>query len=323
MPGTGSAAPDNVVTNDDLSEVMETSDEWIFQRTGIRRRHIMKPDESIVSMSAEAGRRALEKANVSPDEVGLVLVATSTPEDMFGIAPATAAELGCEHAVAFDLTAACSGFVFALVTAAQYIRTGTVKTAVIIGADALSRYLDWEDRTTCVLFGDGAGAMVIKATDPQHDALLGFELGSDGKGASSLGLKGGCTSIKLGGGYEGGEADTGKLTMNGTEVFRFATTTSSGVLQDLLERLEWKSEDVDWLLLHQANRRIMDSAARRLGIPEEKILCNLHEYGNTSAASIPLALDEAIAEGKVKPGHVIACSGFGAGLSWGGMLLRL
>jgi 3-oxoacyl-[acyl-carrier-protein] synthase-3 len=312
-----------VVTNDDLSEVMETSDEWIFQRTGIRRRHVMKPDESLSELAAEAGRKALEKSGVAADEVGLVVVATSSPEDMFGMATATAAELGCDNAVAFDLTAACSGFVFALVTAAQYVRTGAVKKAVVIGVDALSRYLDWDDRTTCVLFGDGAGAMVIEATEPENDALLGFEMGSDGKGAGSLGLRGGCTSVKLGGGHEGGSAYLDKLQMNGKDVFRFATTTASGVLQDLLARLGKTGEDVDWLLLHQANRRIMDSAAKRLKIPEEKIICNLDEYGNTSAASIPLALDEAIKSGQVKKGHVIACSGFGAGLSWGGMLLRL
>lgn len=311
-----------MVSNDDLSEIMDTSDEWIAQRTGIRRRHFLKPNETLASISVTAAQRALESANMPAEEVGLVILATSSPDDMFGSAPDIAAKLGANRAVAFDLTAACSGFVFGMVTAAQYIRTGVVSSAVVVGADALSRYLDFSDRSVSVLFGDGAGAVVLKATAPEQDALLGFELGSDGTGASSLGIKGTCTTVKLGD-DEVGQGSFEPLTMDGNAVFRFATTTASRVLLALLERNNVKSEDVDWLLLHQANKRIMVSAAKRLNLPEEKIICNLDEYGNTSAASIPLALDEAVREGKIKPGELIACAGFGAGLSWGGMLLRL
>uniref|UniRef100_A0A1S6K7V3 beta-ketoacyl-[acyl-carrier-protein] synthase III n=1 Tax=Gambierdiscus polynesiensis TaxID=439318 RepID=A0A1S6K7V3_9DINO len=321
--GTGSATPTAIVSNDDLSEVIDTSDEWIVQRTGIKRRHIMKPEESLVSLSAAAAQRALESASMSPEDVDLVVLATSTPDDLFGSAAPVAAELGARNAVAFDLTAACSGFVFALVTAAQYIRAGAATSVLVIGADCLSRWVDWSDRTTCVLFGDGAGAVVLRATAPEQDALIGFELGSDGHGSRHLGLSGSCVPVPLGGANQGGAGTFAPLTMNGKEVFRFATSRVPEVLKSLLARHNIESDAIDWLLLHQANRRIMDSAAKRLKLPKEKIICNLDEYGNTSAASIPLALDEAIRDGRVKPGHLVACAGFGAGLSWGGLLLRL
>uniref|UniRef100_A0A1S6K813 beta-ketoacyl-[acyl-carrier-protein] synthase III n=1 Tax=Gambierdiscus excentricus TaxID=986170 RepID=A0A1S6K813_9DINO len=323
IAGTGSATPAAVVSNDDLAEVMDTSDEWIVQRTGIRRRHVMKPDESLVSLSARAARQALERAGMAAEEVDLVVLATSTPDDLFGSAAPVAAELGARKAVAFDLTAACSGFVFALVTAAQYVRSGAAKSVVVIGADCLSRWVDWSDRATCVLFGDGAGAVALRATEPEKDALIGFQLGSDGQGSRHLGLTGSCAPVPLGGKNEGGAGTFAPLTMNGKEVFRFATKCVPEVLNSLLARHDIRSDEIDWLLLHQANRRIMDSAAKRLKLPQEKIICNLDEYGNTSAASIPLALDEAVVDGKVKPGHLIACAGFGAGLSWGGLLLRL
>lgn len=324
IAGSGSCAPSTVVSNDDLSRIMETSDEWISQRTGIRRRHILKPDESLGSISVTAAKRALEKAGIAAEDVGLVILATSTPDDMFGSAPQVAAELGARNAVAFDLTAACSGFVFGMVTASQYIRSGAVKNAVIIGADALSRWVDWSDRNTCVLFGDGAGAVVVTATEPENDSLLGFEMGSDGTGACHLTTASKTTAVDLGAGSEGlSNAGYETMTMNGKEVFRFATSRVPEVLTRLLARHEIDVEEVDWLLLHQANRRIMDSAAKRLGLPTEKILCNLDEYGNTSAGSVPLMLDEALRDGRVKPGQLIACMGFGAGLSWGGMLLRV
>lgn len=322
IEGTGSAAPSTVVTNDDLSEVVDTSDEWIKQRTGIRCRHVLMPEESISSLSVTAAKRALESAQMAAQEVDLVILATSTPDDIFGSAAAVAAEIGASNAVAFDLTAACSGFVFGLVTASQYLRSGSAAAALVIGADCLSRYVDWSDRATCVLFGDGAGAVAIRATDATHDSLLGFQLGSDGKGSCHLGVNGQTTPISLGGGKQGGTAQYTPLFMNGKEVFRFATSRVPEVLGQMMERHGVETDDVDWLLLHQANRRIMDSAAKRFKIPQEKILCNLDEYGNTSAASIPLALDEAVRCGQVRRGHLIACVGFGAGLSWGGMLLR-
>eukprot|EP00931_Biecheleriopsis_adriatica_P054838 TRINITY_DN32309_c0_g1_i1.p1 TRINITY_DN32309_c0_g1~~TRINITY_DN32309_c0_g1_i1.p1 ORF type:complete len:466 (+),score=95.49 TRINITY_DN32309_c0_g1_i1:82-1398(+) len=320
--GTGSAAPESVVTNDNLGEIVDTNDEWITQRTGIKRRHVLKPDESLASLSALAAQRALESAQMAPEDVELVIHATSTPDDIFGTGPQVASLLGADQAVAFDLTAACSGFVFALTTAAQYVRSGAYKSAVVVGADCLSRWVDWSDRGTCVLFGDGAGAVVITATEPENDALIGFQMGSDGNGACHLGVKVDNEPVTLGGGNEGGSAKFSKLGMNGKEVFRFATSRVPKTLTSLLESHGVKGEEVDWLLLHQANRRIMDSAAKRLGLPQEKIICNLDEYGNTSAASIPLALDEAVRDGRVERGQLLAICGFGAGLTWGGMLLR-
>lgn len=321
--GTGSCAPDTVVSNDDLSEIVETNDEWISQRTGIRNRHVLKPDETLGSISVTAAQKALDKAGVSAADVDLVVLATSTPDDLFGSATAIAAGVGAENAVAFDLTAACSGFLFALVTASQYIRTGAASKVIVVGADALSRWVDWSDRNTCVLFGDGAGAVVLEATDPEHDSLIGFEMGSDGKGRGSLWLDSDNKAVNLGGGKDGATGKYGFLGMNGKDVFRFATSRVPDVLGRLLAKHEVAPEQVDWLLLHQANRRIMDSAAKKLKLPLDKVLCNLDEYGNTSAASIPLALDEAVRDGKVKPGQLVACMGFGAGLSWGGALLRL
>lgn len=324
VAGTGSVAPEIVVSNDDLSEVMETTDEWITQRTGIRRRHVMEDEETLASLSAKAATKALEDAKFNVEDVDLVLHATSTPDDLFGTGPQVASMIGATNAVAFDLTAACSGFVFALVTAAQYVRSGAFKNVLVIGADGLSRWVDWSDRGTCVLFGDGAGAMLITAAESEKDALLGFELGSDGHGACHLGVNAeNESSFQVGASKSAQSAKYGKLTMNGKEVFRFATSRVPQTLSKLLERHQIAPEEVDWLLLHQANRRIMDSAAKRLGMPQEKIICNLDEYGNTSAASIPLALDEAIRDGRVKKGDLLACCGFGAGLTWGGMLLRL
>lgn len=312
-----------MVSNDDLAEIMDTNDEWIVQRTGIRRRHVLKPDESLATLAATAARQALESAQLPAEELDMVLLATSTPDDLFGTAPRIAADIGASRAVAFDLTAACSGFVFALVTAAQYVRSGAASSVLVVGADCLSRFVDWSDRTTCVLFGDGAGAVVLRATESENDALIGFQLGSDGKGGHHLGLPSSCASVKLGGGHHGGTGSFDPVRMNGKEVFRFATTRVPEVLTSLLARFNVDNEEIDWLLLHQANRRIMDSAAKRLKLPQEKIICNLDEYGNTSAASIPLALDEAVRDGRVKEGQLVACVGFGAGLSWGGLLLRI
>jgi 3-oxoacyl-[acyl-carrier-protein] synthase-3 len=321
IAGTGSCAPEMRVTNDNLSEVVDTSDEWISQRTGIRSRHVLKPDETLASISAKAAKRALEAAKMAPEDVDLIIMATCSPDDLFGCATQVQAELGCT-CPAFDLSAACSGFVFAYITAAQYIRAGTAKNVLVIGADALSRWVDWKDRGICVLFGDGAGAVALRATAPEDDTLIGFEMGSDGKGACSLGLTSKNVPVDLGGGNTGSNGGYGQIGMNGKDVFRFATTTVPKVLNSLLDKCDVDPSSIDWLLLHQANLRIMDSAAKRLGLPKEKIISNLQEYGNTSAASIPLALDEAVREGKVKEGDLIACAGFGAGLSWGGMFFR-
>mmetsp|Transcript_5069 Transcript_5069/g.12164 ORF Transcript_5069/g.12164 Transcript_5069/m.12164 type:complete len:429 (+) Transcript_5069:76-1362(+) len=323
IAGTGKAVPEAIVSNDDLSEIVDTNDEWITQRTGIRTRCIAGPGESLTSLSVAAAKQAMEAADMDPEEVELIILATSTADDLFGSATEIAHKLGAKNAAAMDLTAACSGFVFALVTASQYFRSGVTKSAIVIGADALSGWLDWSDRSTCVLFGDGAGAVALRATAPEDDALIGFEMGSDGSGKAALGVNfDGRSNVSVGGGKEAVQGNFSPLFMNGKDVFRFATTKVPQVLRSLLERYDVDSEEIDWLLLHQANRRIMDSAAKRFKLPQEKIICNLDKYGNTSAASIPLALDEAVRDGRVKPGQLVACVGFGAGLSWGGMLLR-
>mmetsp|Transcript_14887 Transcript_14887/g.41136 ORF Transcript_14887/g.41136 Transcript_14887/m.41136 type:complete len:408 (+) Transcript_14887:193-1416(+) len=327
--GIGSAAPKTVVTNVDLESVVETSDEWIQSRTGIAKRHVLLQGETLRDLQVQAANQALEMAGVTAEEIDVVICATSSPDDMFGDAPSVAAELGCNmDTIAFDLTAACSGFLFATVTASKFLAApgSQSKKALVLGADALTRWVDWDDRNSCILFGDGAGAMVLETSPSEEEAgVLGFSGHSNGKGYEDLncGYKGEARPIAT-----PGEATTlssatyDKMTMNGKEVYKFATREVPTVLKEALEIAEIEVEDVDWLVLHQANIRIMEIVAKRLGIPMEKVITNLSEYGNTSAASIPLALDEAVRSGKVKKGDVLACAGFGAGLSWGAAILK-
>ncbi|HIK43921.1 MAG TPA: ketoacyl-ACP synthase III, partial [Leptolyngbyaceae cyanobacterium M65_K2018_010] len=304
----------------DLAQMVDTNDEWITSRTGIRRRHLAAPADSLGTLATQAARQALAMAAVAPQEVELILLATSTPDDLFGSACQVQAELGASRAVAFDLTAACSGFVFALVTAAQYIRTGAFQTIVVIGADVLSRWTDWSDRRTCVLFGDGAGAVVIRASD--RDRLLGFELCSDGtlNGCLKLPYQPKATPLTADlaiqkGGFE-------PITMNGREVYKFAVSRVPEVIEKALFRAGLTTQAVDWLVLHQANQRILEAVAERLGVPLERVLSNMADHGNTSAASIPLVLDEAVRSGQVQPGDIIATAGFGAGLTWGSAIFQ-
>eukprot|EP00775_Hariotina_reticulata_P007776 gene7776-7974_t len=263
-------------------------------------------------------------ANVAPEDVNMVLMATSTPDDAFGSACQVQAAIGAKHAVAFDLTAACSGFVLALVTAAQYIRTGMAKNVLVIGADALSRIVDWRDRGTCILFGDGCGAVLVTAApDGTSCSLLGVDMHSDGNGQKSLhAMYSGCGGKPFQDGDASNDATYGNIHMAGQEVFKFAVRSVPAVIEAALEQAKLGKEDVDWLVMHQANQRILDSAAQRLGLPPERVVSNLAEYGNTSAASIPLALDEAVRSGKVKSGDVLAMAGFGAGLTWAGAIVR-
>lgn len=321
VTGCGSSAPATVLDNDSLSRVVETSDEWISSRTGIRKRRIAGPEDSLRSLGADAGRKALEMAGVAPESLDLILLATSTPDDLFGTACQIQHELGATQALAFDLTAACSGFVFGMVTASQYIRTGTCRNVLVIGADVLSRWVDWSDRRTCVLFGDGAGAVVLQASDTE-DNLLGFELRSDGTLNSSLNLAYQSEACALGEGIEVRKGTFHPITMNGQEIYRFAVRRVPEVIEKALFRANLTVDQVDWLLLHQANQRILDAVGDRLGIPSERIMSNMAEYGNTSAASIPLALDAWVRSGKVQPGHVIVSAGFGAGLTWGASVFR-
>jgi len=338
--GIGSAAPKTVITNLDLESVVETSDEWIRTRTGISQRHVLlHPDadydeekdgefESIKTLASDAARNALDMSGLSPEDIDLVLVATSTPDDMFGDATSVAASLGCVNAVAFDLTAACSGFLFGSVTAGQFLTNdgNTYKNAIVVGADALSRWIDWDDRNSCILFGDGAGAIVLSATDDVADAgILGSSVHSNGLGYKNLNCRYGGEPRMVETPGDGTQLSAGSynnLAMNGNEVYKFATRQVPKVIKEALVAADMEVEDVDWLLLHQANIRIMDTVASRLGIPKEKIITNLSNYGNTSAGSIPLALDEAVRSGQVKNGDVIACAGFGAGLSWGSAIMK-
>lgn len=320
LVGSGSARLTVQLNNDDLSQRVDTSDEWIAARTGIRQRHVAAPQDSLASLATEAARNALAMAAVSAEEVDLIVLATSTPDDLFGTACQVQRTLGATRAVAFDLTAACSGFVFALVTAAQYIRTGVFKNVVVIGADVLSRWTDWDDRTTCVLFGDGAGAVVLRAAE--RDRLLGFELCSDGSLNHCLNLAYQPESDVLVGDITVQKGTFAPITMNGREVYKFAVNRVPEVIEKALFRASLTTADIDWLVLHQANQRILDAVADRLNVPAERVVSNMARHGNTSAASIPIALDEAVRAGQIKAEDVIATAGFGAGLTWGSAIVQ-
>ena len=321
ITGCGSATPEQFLSNEELSQIVETSDEWIKSRTGIGKRHLADQSVSLSQLAAQAAIKALEMAQVSPRDIDLILLATSTPDDLFGSAAQVQSQIKANRAIAFDLTAACSGFLVGLVTATQFIRTGTYRNVLVIGADVLSRWLDWNDRATCVLFGDGAGAVVCQANETK-DNILGFELHSDGSQNGSLNLAYEGEELPLKEGVSVQKGTYKPLTMNGREVYRFAVAKVPEVIEKALYRANLTTSDIDWLVLHQANQRIMDAVSERLKLPPEKVISNLSEYGNTSAASIPLALDEAVRSGKVKKGDIIASSGFGAGLTWGGIIFR-
>jgi len=320
--GSGASVPRMRVSNDDLSARVETSDEWIRTRTGIAARRVADDSESLTSLAAAAGQQALERAGWDASSVDLILLATSSPDDLFGSAPKVQALLGASSAVAFDLTAACSGFLFALVSAAQYLRTGAMTRALVIGADQLSRWVDWDDRRSCVLFGDGAGAVAIEACSADDDGLVGFLLNSDGARGDCLTLAQTTERSELLSGISHQRGGYAPIAMNGQEVYKFAVREVPAILKELLADTNTEAASIDWLLLHQANQRILDAAAERLGIPADKVLSNLADYGNTSAATIPLMLHEAVSDGRIQPGQLIASSGFGAGLSWGAALLR-
>ena len=318
--GSGSAQVETTLSNDMLSRIVDTSDEWISTRTGIRHRHVANAGESLASLAAQAATNAIAAASLTPNDIDLIILATSTPDDLFGTACQVQAAIGAARAVAFDLTAACSGFVFGVVTAAQFIRTGTYKNVVVIGADLLSRWVDWEDRTTCVLFGDGAGAVVMQACD--RNRLLGFEMHSDGSMNGCLNLAYTAEAVPLTEGVTTQKGTFTAITMNGREVYRFAVSRVPEVLEKTLFHAGLAADDIDWLILHQANQRILDAVAKRLKLPAERVVSNMAKHGNTSAASIPIALDEWVRAGKIQSGDKIAMSGFGAGLTWGAALLE-
>ena len=313
--GTGSYLPETVVTNDDLSKIMDTSDEWISSRTGIRERRLVK-EETTASMSVAAAERAMENAGVSPQEIDLIIVGTITGDC---VTPSTAcevqAQIGAENAVAFDINAACSGFMFALHTADAYLQTGIYKTALILGAETLSKIMDWNDRSTCVLFGDGAGAAVVRGDTA---GLLAYDQGSDGaKGKVLL-----CENRKNNNPLVENPADLSYTHMDGQEVYKFAVTTVPASIQKVLDQAGLSVEDIDYFALHQANIRIIQSVAKRLKVSEDKFPTSLDHCGNISAASVPILLDEMNRKGMLKPGMKIVLSGFGGGLTWGSAVIE-
>ncbi|CAK9176084.1 unnamed protein product [Ilex paraguariensis] len=330
LVGCGSAVPNLQVSNDDLAKVVETSDEWISVRTGIRNRRVLTGKDSLMDLAVEAAKKSLQMAEVDPDDVDLVLLCTSTPEDLFGSAPQIQKALGCKkNPLAYDITAACSGFVLGLVSASCHIKGGGFNNVLVIGADALSRYVDWTDRGTCILFGDAAGAVLVQACDSEEDGLFGFDLHSDGDGQRHLNAAVKEDEMDSATGSNGSvfgfpprRASYSCIQMNGKEVFRFAVRAVPQSIEAALEKAGLTGSNIDWLLLHQANQRIIDAVATRLEVPSERVISNLANYGNTSAASIPLALDEAVRSGKVQSGHTIAAAGFGAGLTWGSAIIR-
>ena len=322
LKACGSARGSQRISNDQLGERVETNDDWIRTRTGIRNRRIAGPGQTLSTLAADAAREALTMAGWDADSVDLILLATSTPDDLFGSAPKVQALLGAKRAVAFDLTAACSGFLFALITASQFLRTGSMRRVLVIGADQLSSWVDWDDRRSCILFGDAAGALAPEACPQDENGLLGFQMRTDGSRGDCLNVPQTSTRSPLIGDSSHQNGRYEPIQMIGQEVYKFAVREVPAILKALLKDTDTQPEQLDWLLLHQANQRILDAVADRFAIPHDQVLSNLAEYGNTSAATIPLMLDEAVRDGRIRAGHHIASSGFGAGLSWGAALLR-
>jgi len=319
--GSGSYVPDQILTNQKISQKVDTSDEWIKSRTGISERRISSLGDNVTDMGYKAALAAIEMANWDLQTVDLIILATSTPHDLFGSAPSIQAKLGAANAVAFDLTAACSGFLFALITASQFLKGGSFKRAIVIGADQLSSFVDWHDRRSCILFGDGAGALAIEATN-DCDNFIGFDMRTDGERGSFLNLPSKNIKDSIIDNIDFSSGGFSSIQMNGQEVYKFAVREVPIILEKLFKKTNYSSGEVDWLVLHQANQRILDSVGDRLNMPREKILSNLENYGNTSAATIPLMMDEAVRNNRIKQNDIIATSGFGAGLSWGAALIK-
>ncbi|MAM38340.1 MAG: 3-oxoacyl-ACP synthase [Erythrobacter sp.] len=316
ITGSGSALPKNCVTNADLEERVDTSDDWIVERTGIRQRYIAGEGETTSTLATEAARKALDDAGVDASEIGLIVLATATPDHTF---PATATQvqsaLGCRGGVAFDVQAVCSGFLYALGTAESLLRTGMAKKALVIGAETFSRILDWEDRTTCVLFGDGAGAVVIESREVEADGpgIIATKLHADGVHKDLLYVDGGPSTT----------GEVGKLRMKGREVFRHAVVNLAEVLNEVLEDASIVADDIDWVVPHQANARILDATARKLGLSPDKVVVTVDQHANTSAASVPLAFDVARKDGRIKEGDLVMFEAMGGGFTWGAALARL
>jgi 3-oxoacyl-[acyl-carrier-protein] synthase III len=314
--GTGSALPRRAVANEELARQVDTSDEWIAERTGIRNRHIAAPDETTSSLATESARQALEAAGIDATSIDLIVLATATPDQTF---PATATivqdNLGCNGGVAFDVAAVCSGFLYALAVADSMILSGAANRALVIGSETFSRILDWEDRTTCVLFGDGAGAIVLEARDEdtaKPRGVLATKLRADGAHNQLLYVDGGPSTT----------GTVGKLRMKGKEVFRHAVTNLTSVMFEVLETAGVGMDEIDWLVPHQANARILEATAKKLCLPPERVVITIDRHANTSAASVPLALDAAVRDGRIKPGQLVMLEAMGGGFAWGASLIR-
>jgi 3-oxoacyl-[acyl-carrier-protein] synthase-3 len=314
IAGTGSYLPAKVLTNKDLEASVETSDEWIYSRTGIRQRHVAAENESASDLALMASRRAMQAAGVAPEDLSLIIVATTTPDMVF---PSTAcilqAKLGAKNCPAFDVQAVCSGFVYALATADHFMRSGQYRNILVVGAEVYSRILDWQDRTTCVLFGDGAGAVVLQRGETP--GILSSHLHADGSHAHILSVPGSVNGGKVSG--------RPLLQMEGNAVFKFAVRVLGEVAEEVLAANRLSKTDIDWLIPHQANIRIIQAAARKLGLPMEKVITTVDRHANTSAASIPLALDVAVRDGRIKAGHNVLLEAVGGGFTWGAVLVRL
>ncbi|MBH28016.1 MAG: 3-oxoacyl-ACP synthase [Chloroflexi bacterium] len=317
--GWGTAVPDNILTNAELSRMVDTTDDWIVERTGIRQRHIANGKDTTASLGVKAAKSALDSANISPNDLDLIIVATSTPEHNF---PSTASliqdELGARKAGAFDMAAACTGFVYALTVAGQIIQSGSMNTVLVIGSETLSKIVNWEDRSTCVLFGDGAGAFVLQGSDVPG-GILSSVLRSDGSGGDLLKVPAGGSAIPAS--YDSLRGNLHTINMNGREVFRFATRVMADACREVVSEAGLTMDDIDFIVPHQANVRIIEAAARNLDLPLDMFVMNMDRYGNTSAASIPLALCEAVDDKRIKPYNNLVFVAFGGGLTWGATLV--
>lgn len=320
VTGTGSALPKRLVTNADLAREIDTTDEWIVERTGIRQRYIAGEGETTGTLATDASRMAIEAAGLTPDQIDVIVLATATPDQTF---PSTASKvqeaLGCKNAYAFDVAAVCSGFLYALGTADALLHRGMGRRALVIGAETFSRILDWEDRTTCVLFGDGAGAIVLEAREfPTEDAasapgIIATRLHTDGEHNELLYVDGGPSTTQT----------VGKLRMRGREVFRHAVVNLAGVLEEVLAETGHAPAEIDWVVPHQANARILDATAKKLGLSPDRMVKTVELHANTSAASVPLAFDLAVRDGRIQPGNLVMLEAMGGGFTWGASLLRM
>jgi 3-oxoacyl-[acyl-carrier-protein] synthase III len=311
--GTGSALPKRRVSNDELAQTVDTSDEWIVERTGIRFRHIAGDDETTASLGTDAARQALVAAGLAPESIDMIILATATPDQTF---PASAtkiqAALGINDCIAFDVGAVCSGFLYALSVADSMLKTGAARTALVIGAETFSRILDWEDRATCVLFGDGAGAVVLQAQDGER-GILASRLHADGRYNNLLYVDGGPSTT----------GTVGKVRMRGSEVFRHAVTNLAAVLREVLAEADLDVDNIDWVVPHQANARILDATARKLKLSPSQVVVTVDQHANTSAASVPLALDKAVRDGRILPGQIVVLEAMGGGFTWGASVVRM